>query len=669
MLDSRPPEDQARAALFHLGQTYFLAGEYAEAVKIFELFLATYPQDEQTGRARFLLGASHQAWGGLSHWEAAVDAYAAYRDHGGPLVDEADVRLGRIFTALERHSDAIVAFQHALDSGAAGTVAFDALKGLANAHLAQQNFAPAVAAYQKALNFTDDKAQRAELGLAAGQAYASNNQKALAAGQFRTVATQYPETGAARLALQELTSLGDVGISPYLQGLVYYHHRDYQAALDAFKNVSEGEANSPATHFYAGEANRWLRQYDRAIREYDALIESYPQDSRMAQAWLNKGRSLSALNRKDEATQVLRRLAMVLPNDPLADDALWLAALITEESAGCEGALAAYNTIGKRYPASEFAIRATFDAGLCRFKSGRYEDAIAQWQPMTSHDDPASRSKGLFWQAKANQALGKKEEADKLLVTAATTAPGSYYGIRATLLRDSALKPMPPVDGPTTQVDFEAWLLARSGRSATDLQKTDTALLADRGFQQGVEYMALGLRTEANREFRAVRGRFYNDPLAMFRLATRLRDQESYLLSTTCAERLARLLDLDLRQAPRYLQELAYPRPYRDLVEAESARRGLDPLLFYALIRQESRFEPLSTSSAQARGLTQVIPSTGQSIAQSLRWAGYKNEDLYKPYVSVTFGTHYLAEMLKQFGGHPQLALAAYNGGPGNARR
>ncbi len=669
LLNSQSPDDQARAALFHLGQTYFLAGKHAEAVQTLEQFLVNYPQDGQAGRAQLLLGASHQALGDPSHLEAAVAAFAAYRDRGTPLVDYADIHLGQVLTALGRTADAVTAFQHALDSGASGTAALDALKGMGRAYLTQKQFDQAAAVFQKAASFAEDKAQRADLGLAAGQAYASVGQIEQAAAQFQAVVIEYPETGAALTALQELAQLGDTGLRPYLQGLVYYYNRDYPAAIAAFKRVDAGNADAVAAHFYAGEAYRRLRQYDQAIREFDAILTGYPKDSRVAQAWLNKGRSLSALNRTDQAIQVYRRLADALPNDPLADDALWAVALTTEESAGCDRALAAYQAVGQRYPRSEFAGRAYFNAGLCRYKLGHYDDAIAAWQPMASQDDPATRSKGLFWLAKAHLALGKPDKADTLLADAVAVAVKGYYGLRAATLRDAGLKATPPASGPARQADFETWFLARTGRSAADLQDTDTAILADRGFQRGIEFMALGLRADANREFRAVRGRFFGDALAMVRLAIRLRDQESYALSISCAERAAHLLGLDMTQAPRFLQVLAYPRPYRDLVEAESARRGLDPLLFYALIRQESRFEPLSLSSAQARGLTQVIPSTALGIAQSLRWSGFRQEDLLKPYVSVAFGTHYLSEMLKQFNGVPQLALAAYNGGPGNARR
>jgi soluble lytic murein transglycosylase len=108
---------------------------------------------------------------------------------------------------------------------------------------------------------------------------------------------------------------------------------------------------------------------------------------------------------------------------------------------------------------------------------------------------------------------------------------------------------------------------------------------------------------------------------------------------------------------------------YADLVLAEAEANDLDPLLVFSLIRQESLFEGFATSYAFAHGLMQIIPSTGQGIANSLGWPDYETADLYRPFISVKFGSWYLARQLDTFDGLVYPALAAYNAGPGNARR
>ncbi|UJS26248.1 transglycosylase SLT domain-containing protein [Thiothrix winogradskyi] len=103
---------------------------------------------------------------------------------------------------------------------------------------------------------------------------------------------------------------------------------------------------------------------------------------------------------------------------------------------------------------------------------------------------------------------------------------------------------------------------------------------------------------------------------------------------------------------------------YKHLINAAAEKHGVDPLLIQAVMWKESSFNP-NASSGKAHGLMQLKPSTGLEVAKRL---GIKNPDLFDPATSVTLGTAYLAEMLQQFG-KVELALAAYNAGPGAVKR
>jgi soluble lytic murein transglycosylase len=69
-----------------------------------------------------------------------------------------------------------------------------------------------------------------------------------------------------------------------------------------------------------------------------------------------------------------------------------------------------------------------------------------------------------------------------------------------------------------------------------------------------------------------------------------------------------------------------------------------------------------------ARGLMQIIPSTGADMAAQLAWPiNYDDKDLYRPDVSVAFGAHYLARNRDLLDNNLYATLAAYNAGPGSA--
>jgi soluble lytic murein transglycosylase len=100
-------------------------------------------------------------------------------------------------------------------------------------------------------------------------------------------------------------------------------------------------------------------------------------------------------------------------------------------------------------------------------------------------------------------------------------------------------------------------------------------------------------------------------------------------------------------------------------VTTVSKQRGLDPLLFTSLMHQESDFDPYVESVAKAKGLTQIIPQTGNEIARALGIKDFQQDDLYHPRMNVQFGGYYFSERLKR-NATIDRAVASYNAGDGN---
>jgi soluble lytic murein transglycosylase len=122
---------------------------------------------------------------------------------------------------------------------------------------------------------------------------------------------------------------------------------------------------------------------------------------------------------------------------------------------------------------------------------------------------------------------------------------------------------------------------------------------------------------------------------------------------------------VSILDVPRALARAASPLVFPDLVTSVAKQRNIDPLLFTSLMHQESDFDPYVESVAKAKGLTQIIPQTGNEVAAALGIKTFAQDDLYQPKLNVQFGAFYFGQRLKR-NGSVERALASYNAGDGN---
>jgi soluble lytic murein transglycosylase len=119
---------------------------------------------------------------------------------------------------------------------------------------------------------------------------------------------------------------------------------------------------------------------------------------------------------------------------------------------------------------------------------------------------------------------------------------------------------------------------------------------------------------------------------------------------------------------PRWYERLRYPLRYEQIVIGHAENYQLDPQLVAAVIYQESKFDADARSGSGAVGLMQLLPETGQGIADRTGGKTWKPEDLLDPELNIRYGSWYLRHLLDKYGDE-RLALAAYNAGQSNVDR
>lgn len=119
---------------------------------------------------------------------------------------------------------------------------------------------------------------------------------------------------------------------------------------------------------------------------------------------------------------------------------------------------------------------------------------------------------------------------------------------------------------------------------------------------------------------------------------------------------------------PRWYERLRYPLRYEQIVVGHAQNYRLEPQLVAAVIYQESKFEADAVSASGAVGLMQLLPETGQGIADRTGGDTWTPDDLRHPELNVRYGSWYLRHLLDKYGDE-ELALAAYNAGQTNVDR
>jgi soluble lytic murein transglycosylase len=178
---------------------------------------------------------------------------------------------------------------------------------------------------------------------------------------------------------------------------------------------------------------------------------------------------------------------------------------------------------------------------------------------------------------------------------------------------------------------------------------------------------ALYRLADARPELRELR----NEALREWQFAIRGMDDETLLAAAEAARR-QQLPDraINTAERTRNVHDFAqrYPLPHRDLVEAQSKSFGLEQAWVYGLIRQESRFIADARSRAGALGLMQLMPATAKWAAKQVGVKDFTVARVIDVPVNLSLGSFYLRHVLDDLG-NPVLATAAYNAGPGRARR
>jgi soluble lytic murein transglycosylase len=681
-LVGRGKSGESRDALWGLASTYAAAGQRDLALRAYSLFASL--DDPRASAAYVRTGQIAEQ---MAHFADASQAYDEYAKLGGPAANAVKLMQARLLGSDPR---AETLYNGVINSNPLDPDLRQALAGLAALKSKRGDHAGARQLYERLASIQEkdprpvlDNQGRPPQDLAADEAVAANDK----AGAAKTLMDYISRPGTYPYgrysALQTLvkiepTVVASGTIAPMTAAQIAFDAGYYANAIgymDSLRTNSPGSPDRPAAALLTGRAFDLLGDSASAYNWYSATVQVYPSSP--------------------QAPEAGRRAA-----DALADQAQW------------DQAIGVYSQTIASYPnaGDQTALARLHDAVLS-YRLGDREGAIGVITPLlTTKLSPDLKTQTLFWAAKLQKSEGNNAW-QNTIKPVSTLSPGTYLDFRARSLLAGepaggpAVLPYSSTRALTLTVDYAseaperaellswaatltstrqaagptATAVARStgtpgGTPSATLGPADVALArlqSQPEARRAAALLDLGFETEANTAFRALAEKLRNDGDAttLAALMIYLRYNASPYVAMRVATTLSSMYQGDPTKQPRLLLKTLYPVPYYDLVLNEAQQRNIDPLVLYALMRQESQFVPNALSGADAHGLTQIIPSTGQGIAQQLGDTSYSVGDLDLPYVNIRYGAYYLASSMPQFDRKLFPTLAAYNGGPGNAAR
>lgn len=679
VLQDSPDPLLRAAAKWGEARIYYAQGRYTETLNALQTLINEYSQSPQFPYAYFLQGFVYYK---LENYPAAADAWQMYLVLRPGYLDAyvQELRGDALFSA-SNYAEALSAYTTAITAPALGDdVALDLKVASTQAKLG--NYDTALALYDGIIARAASDYIKAQAMYEAGLVNQLQGQNEAALEKFKFTVENYPLSYYAYLSLVALLDAGGT-VSELDRGVVDYFAGQYAVAIAAFDRYLETNPaeNDGTAYYFRALSKSSLSQYDAALADYEIFISNFSAHISWGDAWGEKAFiEWAHLGNYNKAAETLLEFVRISPANSLAAEYLMSTARIYERDGQYDKAIETWSRVINEYPGSEPSSYAALLIGVVEYRRGNFQPALDSFKRSLALSNSASdRSRAMLWIGKSQLKLGDATGAANTWRDGQNLDPGGYYSerVRDLLVERAPFEVVPAtltMDLAQERSDADTWMrLTFNLGDDVDLNNLGP-LASDARVIRGREYWDLGLFEEARLEFESLRTELETnlDAVGSYRLANYLVDMGLYRSAIFAARQVLTLAGLDEHtesmMAPAYFSHIRYGLYYSDLVIPESQKNGFDPLFIFSVIRQESLFEGFVSSSAGARGLMQFIPATGAQMASELgKPINYTEDDLYRPYVSVLFGAYYLGKNRSLFNGDPYAALAAYNGGPGNA--
>jgi len=412
------------------------------------------------------------------------------------------------------------------------------------------------------------------------------------------------------------------------------------------------------------EAWKHLGKTDLAIAQYKKLLDSIDYNSSWMQSLM---RIVRNAGHKAESKKLDSIFQVKFPFSAENANNLWVKALEYEQAKDYTKAIETY----KRLYDSKFGKHrarqwAKFRVGFINFKEEKYSEA-ANIFAGAAHENLGimPRSASLYFYAECQKMLGNRESATIAYSAVIADFPLGYYAWRAkhNLNEFELIEKISKIRTDMSDSAAIAWVRFLQKKEANE---KDSVVSSER-----LEQISILLRSGFEKEAYALYDESLklhkNRPEFYYRYGLMFMQNGEYALAYRMARNFLDIVPKEkMVSVPTQILKFLYPLPHERKVRKHAK---IDIYLIYSVMRQESMFDAQITSPVGARGLLQIMPTTGDFLSKSEKIEKFDKDLLYNAYMNIRLGVRYLNDLYDEYKGDYIGVLGNYNAGPAPAVR
>jgi soluble lytic murein transglycosylase len=635
-----------------------LADRSAAAYAGVERYAKTHVKEESGALANLVLGQAHLL---DKQYQEAISPLSQASIRIGELGDYADYLLGTAYQGVGNNAKVAEVLKNFDTRHPNSLLTRDAALARANALIGSGDAAQAASVLEAVR-----QPARSDLELALGRAYAAQENNSKAASIFQHLYSEMPlsaDAPAANAEIQALTAKGFVAALSYeqrrtradllMKGRRYSDAaQEYDGLLQSVRSdLNKANEQRVLEIKYAGALFRSGRK-----SELKPVLESIQQTDDEADA--ERLYYLHEIARNnDDGDQERKLIGDLIQRHPASS---WLQEALLSASnmyllrKDNEHAIEYYSDQYKLFPEGRYSPYSHWKAAWLSLRSGRNNEAKRLFEEqIQKYPGGAEIPAALYWRARLAEEDNDWNKAGIYYAALLQRYTNFYYAYLArprfkfkfdTSTQEPALEKV--LQAPDAKLNFTT--------PQDSLRYQRSRVLANGAL---FDFAIRELQAAAEEEPKP-------DVWPEIEIADIYLDMDRNDRALQTLKRAAPgYFAMDIPELPKTYWQILFPRPYWSDLNRYASANGLDSYLVASLIRQESEFNPEAVSRADAYGLMQLLPKVGKGLAKELRIRHFSTDDLTKPTLNLQLGTRYFKQMVDEFGGQVEYALAAYNAG------